>query len=339
MTATIPGDKNVPIGLDDEPAPEQIVEPGQPLVLPPGSANKRDIVRNILTAIVAFGPPLVLLWVIVSQFGDPIPWFELGLMLVFLVVIGHGVTVGFHRLFTHRSFEANRPLKITLAALGSMSFQGSILGWVADHRRHHRYADRPGDPHSPYWVGTKPIGGWKGLYHAHLGWTFLSESTSRAAYVPDLLADPDIVWIDRLFVPFCALTLSLPFFVGLLWTGTWAGAVTALVFAGIIRVGISHNFTWSINSVCHHFGTRAYATRDKSTNVPALAPFTMGESFHNNHHAFPRSARHGVDRGQFDSSAELIRLFEKFGWVKNVQWPTEAQLATRRLDAPERVSA
>jgi len=290
-----------------------------------------ELYRIVLTAIVAFGPIAVAIVVLVGMLGGSIPWFDLALLALFMVVIGHGVTVGFHRLFTHRSFVAARPLKITLALLGSMSFQGSLIGWVADHRRHHRYSDRPGDPHSPEWVGDAPVDGWRGLWHAHIGWTFRGETTSREAYVPDLLADPDLVLVDRLFVPCCVLTLALPFAIGWLWTGTIAGAVGTLLIAGVVRVGLTHNFTWSINSVCHRFGTRPFQTRDRSANVALLAPFTMGESWHNNHHAFPRLARHGVDAGQLDSSAAMIRLFERLGWATEVQWPDPALLEARRL--------
>ena len=310
----------------ESPLETRAPEPAPAPVAPP----KPEIYRQVLTAIVAIGPVLVAIYVGLRAIGQPVPWFELGLMLVFLFVIGHGVTIGFHRLFTHRSFEARRPLKITLAVLGSMAFQGSLIGWVADHRRHHRYADQPGDPHSPEWVGDTPVRGAAGLWHAHLGWTFRGETTSREAYVPDLLADRDLVLVDRLFVPCCIATLGLPFAIGWVWSGTIAGALAALVFAGIIRVGISHNATWSINSICHHFGTRPFITRDASTNVAVLAPLTMGESWHNNHHAFPRLARHGVDPGQLDSSASIIRVFERLGWVTNVQWPDPAILDRRR---------
>jgi stearoyl-CoA desaturase (delta-9 desaturase) len=289
--------------------------------------------RLVLTALVAFAPPLVAALVIGRAIGDPVPWFPIVLATIFLFVIGHGVTIGYHRLFTHRSFEARRPLKISLAVLGSMSFQGSLIGWVADHRRHHRFSDRPGDPHSPYWIGAAPAGGWRGLWHAHLGWAFRGDATSRDEYAADLVADPDLVFVDRLFVPCCILTLGLPFLIGYLWTGTLAGAFAAFLVAGVIRVGLSHNVTWSVNSVCHRFGTRTFRTRDRSTNVALLAPLTMGESWHNNHHAFPRLARHGVDRGQLDTSALLIRLFERLGWATNVQWPDRVQLELRRVPA------
>jgi stearoyl-CoA desaturase (Delta-9 desaturase) len=171
----------------------------------------------------------------------------------------------------------------------------------------------------------------RGLWHAHVGWAFRNEATSREHYATDLLADRDLVIIDRLFLPFCALTLLLPFAIGFLWSGTWAGAVAALLWAGVLRVGLTHNFTWSVNSVCHRFGKRAFATRDVSTNVAILAPFTMGESWHNNHHAFPRSARHGLNRGQLDSSARIIRWFEQLGWATNVNWPDASQLDARRV--------
>ncbi len=282
----------------------------------------------MLVAVVV--PALGLLSAMGLLWGVAFYWVDLVLLVALYVLCAFGTTIGFHRLFTHRSFEARRPLKVSLAVLGSMAFQGSLIGWVADHRRHHRYADQPGDPHSPLWVGGTPVRGATGLWHAHLGWTFRGEKTSREAYVPDLLADPDLVRIDRLFVPCCIATLALPFAIGWAWSGTLAGAFAALVFAGIIRVGISHNVTWSINSICHRFGTRPFVTRDVSTNVALLAPITMGESWHNNHHAFPRLARHGVDRGQFDSSAALIRLFERLGWATNVQWPDPAVLDRRR---------
>ena len=261
---------------------------------------------------------------------DPVPWREVGLLVVFAVLVGHGVTVGFHRLFAHRSFEACRPLKIALATLGSMSVQGSVIGWVADHRRHHRFADRPGDPHSPVWRREEPTQGVGGLWHAHLGWCFVNDATPRERFAADLIADRDLRIIDRLFLPLTAFSLLLPFAIGFLWSGTLTGAVMALLWAGVIRVGITHNFTWSINSICHRFGRRPFHTRDASTNVALLAPFTMGESWHNNHHAFPRSARHGLDRYQLDSSARLIRWFEQLGWATNVVMPSARELELRR---------
>jgi len=297
---------------------------------PAASVYRPPLYRWVLTALVAIGPIVAGGIVLARGIGSAIPWRDVALATIFYVVIAHAITVGFHRLFAHRSFEARRPLKIALAVLGSMAFQGSLIGWVADHRRHHRYSDGPGDPHSPVWSGDEPVGGWRGLWHAHIGWTFNSTPTSRQEFAADLLADPDLVMIDRLFVLCCVFTLMLPFGIGYLLTGTLAGATGALVWAGILRVGVAHNLTWSINSVCHRFGKRPFNTRDSSTNFSGLAVFTCGESYHNAHHAFPTLARHGVDRYQLDSSAALIRMFERFGWALNARWPQPALLEARR---------
>jgi len=287
--------------------------------------------RRVLSGVVICAPVVTASLVVSDRFGYSMLWFNLLLATTFFFVIGHGVTVGFHRLFTHHSFVASRPLKIALAVLGSMSFQGSLIGWVADHRRHHRFADRAGDPHSPHWNGGDRVAGWRGLLHAHVGWAFTNTTTSRSEYAKDLLADPDLVLIDRLFVPCCVLTLALPLGIGYLVTGTAAGAFAALVWAGILRVGFSHNVTWSINSICHRFGKRPFRTHDRSTDVGWLALLTGGESYHNAHHAFPTSARHGLGRWQLDTSAVLIRIFEKLGWATNARWPAAMQLDARRV--------
>jgi stearoyl-CoA desaturase (delta-9 desaturase) len=279
---------------------------------------------------VAIGPPITAVFVVLHAIGEPVPWRNLAVFTAFYVVIAHGVTIGYHRLFTHRSFEARRPLKIALGVLGSMSFQGSLIGWVADHRRHHRYSDRSGDPHSPVTRDGEATGGLRGFMHAHVNWVFSNPSTPRAEFAPDLLADRDLVIIDRLFVPLCLATFALPFGVGYALTGTLGGALGALVWAGILRIGVGHQLTWAINSVCHRFGTRPFRTRDESTNFAPLALLTGGESWHNAHHAFPTLARHGVDRGQLDTSARLIRWFERLGWATAVRWPTQVQLDARR---------
>jgi stearoyl-CoA desaturase (delta-9 desaturase) len=286
--------------------------------------------RSLPTIIVAVGPWVVAALLLAGVLGERFPLHAMLLAVVFYVVMGHGITVGFHRLFTHRSFQAKRPLKIALAVAGSMALQGSIIGWVADHRRHHRYPDRPGDPHSPVWRGTERLGRNTGLWHAHAGWFFNSPPTSREDYAPDLLADRDLVIIDRLFIPLTIATLALPFALGYVITGTWSGAFAAFIWAGVLRIGFSHNFTWSINSICHRFGKRPFRTDDESTNVAALALFTAGESFHNAHHAFPTLARHGVEPRQIDTSAAVIRAFERLGWASQVRWPTPALLDARR---------
>jgi stearoyl-CoA desaturase (delta-9 desaturase) len=298
---------------------------------PPAAGERPPLYHQIASAIVMLAPLLVGSYLVWREVTGTFRWMPIVLLGVFMIVVGHGVTVGFHRLFAHRSFEANRPLKVALALVGSLSFQGSLIGWVADHRRHHRFADRTGDPHSPIWDNDgEPLTGLRGLWHAHVGWCFTNAFTSRAQYAPDLLADPDLVAIDRLFVPLCVATLAIPFGLGYLIAGSAAGAVTALLWAGVVRIGITHNLTWSVNSVCHRFGKRSFPTHDLSTNVGWLAALTMGESWHNNHHAFPRSARHGLDRGQLDTSAMLIRLMERLGWATKVNWPAPALVEARR---------
>jgi stearoyl-CoA desaturase (delta-9 desaturase) len=295
------------------------------------SAPRAPFYRFALSALVAVGPIVTAGFVAVRMLGRPVPWLDLLLASIFYLVILHGVTVGFHRLFTHKSFDAARPLKVSLALLGSMSFQGSLIGWVADHRRHHRYADRPGDPHSPLWRGAEPLTGWRGLWHAHGGWFYQSQPTPRAMYAADLIADPDLVLIDKLFVPCCVVTLALPFGIGYAITGTMAGALGAFVWAGVLRIGLAHNVTWSINSICHRFGRRPFRTRDVSTNFAPLALLSGGESWHNAHHAFPASFRHGLGRFQVDSSAMLIRIFERLGWATNVRRMSTVQLDARRV--------
>lgn len=314
--------QTIPPGIDDDAfAPE----PPSRYDGPPGHPARYE---QVLTAIFAIAPFVALAALI--AWDQPFPWFAVVLTLALIVVFGHGITIGFHRLFTHRSFVAKRPLKITLAVLGTMAFQGSIIGWVADHRRHHRFSDKPGDPHSPVWKGNERLHGLGGLWHAHVGWTFTVSPTPREKYAPDLLADPDLVLIDRLFLPLAISTFAIPFALGFLWNG-WAGALTCFLCAGFVRIGITLNGTWAVNSVCHRFGKRPFATRDVSTNFAPLAVITMGEAWHNNHHAFPRSARHGLLPGQVDTSARIIRWMERLGWVSDVQWPDPAVVEARRI--------
>ncbi|WP_239590255.1 acyl-CoA desaturase [Streptomyces aureoverticillatus] len=254
------------------------------------------------------------------------------LALALYVVTGLGVTVGFHRGLTHGGYRAVRPVRVALAVAGSLSFQGDVIGWVATHRRHHAFTDRPGDPHSPYRYGTHLRGQLRGLAHAHVGWLFRNEPTSAGRYAPDLLADRDIRAVSRAFPALCALTLALPFAAGWAIGGTWQRALTALLWAGLVRIALLHHVTWSVNSLCHMIGRRPFRTRrhDRATNLWPLALLSFGESWHNLHHADPTSARHGVDRGQIDPSAAFIRLLERVGWVYDVRWPTPDRVTARR---------
>jgi stearoyl-CoA desaturase (delta-9 desaturase) len=208
-----------------------------------------------------------------------------------------------------------------------MAAQGPVITWVADHRRHHAFSDREGDPHSPWLFGTSPMALAKGFWHAHMGWLFGRDRTNIERFAPDLAADPDIRMVDRLFPLWVSLSVLLPAVLGGVITMSWWGALTGFLWAGLARVAFLHHVTWSVNSVCHMIGDRPFTSRDKSANFWPLAILSMGESWHNTHHADPTSARHGVLRGQIDISARLIWLLEKAGWAWNVRWPTAQRLA------------
>ncbi|MDP9101937.1 MAG: acyl-CoA desaturase [Actinomycetota bacterium] len=262
--------------------------------------------------------------------GNGLSWHDLVLAVVFYAISGHGITVGFHRYLTHGSFKANRPLRIALTVAGSLAIEGPATRWVADHRRHHAFSDREGDPHSPWRFGTSFRALAKGLYYAHVGWLFDVEQTDQKRFVPDLLADRDVATVSRWFPGLVAVSLLLPAVIGGLWSLSFTGALTAFFWASLVRVCVLHHVTWSINSICHTLGNRPFVTRDKSTNVWPLAVISMGESWHNLHHADPTAARHGVDRFQVDSSARLIWVFEKLGWAHDVRWPRRERLDARR---------
>lgn len=296
-----------------------------------GLRTKKNFWPAALTTFIIASPFAALGIIIAQSIDGNFAWRNVVLFGFFYVLVAHGLSVGFHRLFTHRSFTASRPLKITLAVLGSMSFQGSVIGWVADHRRHHVFSDHEGDPHSPVRPESQRFGRLRGAIHAHFGWFYEQGSTDRQKYAPDLLADRDLVVIDRLFVPLCVLTLMVPFGIGWAVTGSFGAGVAAFLWAGVLRVGLWHHVTWATNSLCHLFGKRPFRSSDMARNVPSLALISMGEAFHNAHHAFPSMARYGVDRFQVDTSASLIRLFEKLGWATRVRWPNPARLEAARL--------
>jgi stearoyl-CoA desaturase (delta-9 desaturase) len=245
---------------------------------------------------------------------------DLAVLATMYLACGLGITVGFHRLLTHRSFVTYRPIQYLLAVLGSMAVQGPVIGWVADHRKHHAHADEEGDPHSPH-VGRGPgvRGVLAGLWHAHVGWLFTHQGRAeRRRYAPDLMEDPGMRLIDRAFVPLVVAGLVLPALAGLALTGRPAAAATGLLWGGLVRVFFLHHVTWSINSVCHFFGRRRFDTDDRSTNVAWLALPSLGEAWHHNHHAFPRSARHGLRWWELDPSGLLIRLLRRLGLAWNV---------------------
>jgi stearoyl-CoA desaturase (delta-9 desaturase) len=285
------------------------------------------VIGRIVTALLVVSPLVALGVAVPFLWGNLIGPRDLLLAAGFYLVSAVGVTVGFHRMLTHHSFRATRWLKITLATAGSTAFEGGVIGWVAAHRRHHRFSDAPGDPHSPHRYGTGAGAQFRGFLWAHVGWLFSSDATSTERYAPDLLRDRDLVVIDRLFPVVAVASLAVPFGLGWWLSGGWAGALALLVWAGILRMALLHHVTWSINSVCHMFGRRRVATTDHSSDFAPLALLSLGESWHNFHHAHPGSARHGVLPHQLDLSAELIRVFERLGWATHVRWPDAAAIA------------
>src|SRR2546423_4154832 len=267
---------------------------------------------GVIVPFVAFLAALVLLW---NRAVGPL---DLAILAGMYLLSGIGVTVGFHRLLTHRAFETHRPLKYVFAVLGSLSVQGPVITWVADHRKHHAHADEEGDPHSPH-VGHGT--GLRGLLHAHMGWLMRTMGRAqRRRYAPELMEDAGMRRINRSFELIVIAGLAIPFALGYLLGGTLTAALTALLWGGLVRIFLLHHVTWSINSVCHFFGRRRFATEDESRNVFWLAPLSFGESWHHNHHAFPTSAFHGLrpTEAALDPGGLVIRLLEKLGLIWNV---------------------
>ncbi|MFY1696032.1 MULTISPECIES: acyl-CoA desaturase [unclassified Solwaraspora] len=305
----------------------------------PGPAPKPLTVgKQSLGVLIALGafvviPFLAVLAAVPVAWGGWLGWSDVIIGGVFYVVAGLGITVGFHRYFTHGSFKAKRWLRIALALAGSLAIEGNIIQWVADHRRHHAYSDIEGDPHSPWRFGTSVWGLTKGLLYAHVGWLFHRDLTNQERFTPDLLADKDIRRIDQFFPALVVFTMVAPAAIGGLVTWSWQGALTAFFWAGLVRVALLHHITWSINSVCHVYGERPFEVRqgDKASNFWPLAILSFGESWHNLHHADPTCARHGVLRGQIDISARVIWLLEKSGAASNVRWPKPERIAAKRI--------
>ncbi|MFC7220454.1 acyl-CoA desaturase [Streptomyces polyrhachis] len=296
-----------------------------------GGEKKGSVEQGALLAFIVV-PFLALAAAVPLAWGWGVSWLDLGLM-AFMYFLGlHGVTIGFHRYFTHGSFKAKRPLRIALAIMGSMAVEGPVVRWVADHRKHHRFSDAEGDPHSPWKYGESVPALMKGLWWAHIAWMFDEEQTSQEKYAPDLVKDPAIRVISRQFLGWTIFSLALPAVIGGLATWSWQGAVTAFFWASLVRVALLHHVTWSINSICHAVGKRPFKSRDRSGNVWWLAILSGGESWHNLHHSDPTSARHGVLRGQLDSSARIIRVFEKLGWAYDVRWPSQERVEARRKE-------
>ncbi len=309
-----------------------LLQPSAPLPAPvpePFESPTRAglVAGRCITSLLVIGPAVGLAIAVPFLWGHALSLRDIIIGAAFYLVGGFGVTVGYHRLFTHRSFRATRPLKIVLAAVGGLAVEGSVTAWVANHRRHHLYSDKPGDPHSPHDHGTSWTGQLRGFAHAHVGWLFKGDLTSAERYAPELLNDADTRIVSRLFPLIAVASLAGPFFLGWTLSGALSGAFTAFLWAGVARMMLFHHVTWSVNSICHMFGSQPATQKDHSTNFAPLALVSLGESWHNFHHAHPASARHGALPHQIDVSARLIRWFEQLGWATHVRWPTPEQLA------------
>ncbi len=287
-----------------------------------------------ITLLVTVLPFIAAVYAITRLWGAGISGLDLTLFLSFYLATGLGITVGYHRLFTHRSFRAVRPVKIALAIFGSYAVEGSVIDWCATHRRHHAFADQYGDPHSPHLAQAPGLKGvLLGLWHAHSGWLFDDEATKPEEYAPDLLADPDIVRISKWFPDLTVGSFILPPMIAFAVTQSFGAAITAFIWGSLVRIFLLHHVTWSINSICHFYGKEAYRAKDESKNVWALSPVSFGESWHNNHHAFQWSARLGLRPWQVDMGWYAIRVLKVLRLVRDVKVPTAEQLAKRKLPA------
>ena len=297
-------------------------------------------ISQVVTLVAVVVPPLGvaaaagLLWNVAFHPVDVV------LLAGMYFVCAFGITIGFHRYFTHRSFEAKAPVKATLAILGCMTMQGPLTQWVTDHRKHHALSDRDGDPHSPHaGHGDGVMGTVRGFVHAHMGWMFSNLGMEQGRlYGRDLYEDRMVRLIDRLYLLWVVATLGIPFAIGYA-IGGWAGGIEGLLWGGLVRIFLYQHATFSVNSICHMYGRRDYRSRDESRNNWLVALLVFGEGWHNNHHAFPASARHGLHRFQVDVSWWVIRGLEKLRLVSNVRLPSDDQLRRRRLDQPAAANA
>jgi len=294
------------------------------LTMPLSRSRKISMLVLTILPFVGLVAAVTLLW------NEAVGWTDLVLFLGLYVICGFGITIGYHRMLTHHAFEAVRPLKAALLVAGSFALQGSALDWAIDHRTHHAYSDKEGDPHSPHHGFARgPLGAIKGLLHAHMGWMFRHNRTDQERYGKDILQDRLTMTVSRLFPLWAVLTFVVPFVLGGLLTMSWKGAVTGLVWGGLVRLFFNHHVTWSVNSICHFFGKRPFSTSDQSTNNWVLALPSLGESWHHNHHVFPTSAFHGLSWRQIDLSALVIAGWEKVGLVRNVRKPTSEQIVRK----------
>lgn len=328
LTATSPLPLHLTPSLSDEPLPHAHDDDGEEHI---------TIGTKILNAAAIIIPFIGLLAAIVLTWGWGVGWMELVALVGMYFVTAGGVTVGFHRYFTHKSYSTSRPMQFILGAAASMSMQGTLLGWVATHRCHHQFSDRPGDPHSPHVdhdhhnIGGGLKGLLKGYFHAHMGWLFQNDPKNLAKYIPDLLNDRVARVVSNLFVVWVALGILLPgVAIGLL-TQSWWGFFSGMLWGGLVRLFVVHHVTWSINSACHLWGARTYKSHDHSRNNVLFGVLALGEGWHNNHHAFPTSVRHGLEWWQFDASYLFIRGMQALGLAWDLKIPPKARRDAKKV--------
>ncbi len=308
--------------LEERPAAPKWVRPVSDREL---RFQRRMSVIVTLAPLVGVGLAIAWLW------GHGVGALDLALLGGFYVLTILGVTVGFHRLFTHRSFEVPKAVRAFLAIAGTMAIEGGPIEWSATHRRHHAYADAYGDPHSPHLVQRSGLWGVvRGLWHAHMGWLFQPNGTDSGRWAPDLRSDGTLVAVDRRAPLWVAASFLAPPIIAFAVTRSWVAALTGFLWGSLVRIFLMHHVTWSINSICHFFGRRPFRTRDESRNSWPLCVISFGESWHNNHHAFPTSARHGLFRGQLDPAWRFIRTLEQLHVARNVRLPDQQAIAARR---------
>ncbi|MCA9291721.1 MAG: fatty acid desaturase, partial [Phycisphaerales bacterium] len=304
-------------------------------LLPESSTSRGAMLRMRIINLVAVLLPFAgLVAAIVLLWGPAFNWLYLALLVGMYLSTAVGITVGYHRLFTHRSFRTPRPVAAVLAALGSMAVEGPLLHWVATHRKHHQHSDDHDDPHSPHGHAEGVIGFIQGLWHAHMGWIFRANTTGLSRYVRDFRNDRLVRWMSGLFPLWVLVGLLVPAAIGGLVTGTWMGVLLGFIWGGLVRIFLVHHVTWSINSVCHLWGSRPYRSHDESRNNAIFGVLALGEGWHNNHHAFPTSARHGLRWWQIDMSYMFIRGLGLVGLARDIRVPTRARMESKRRDVP-----
>ncbi len=321
-------DDFAPHDLGPTPAGPGIAPEG--ITVEQGRLRKPQRIHAVAIAVIPAIGTAAALWLAVTQ---GVSTLDLALAAVFYTITMLGISVGYHRLFSHRSFKTVKPIRIALAIAGSMAAQGSVVYWISNHRRHHQYTDKPGDIHSPYMDDTREMGIIEGFWHSHMGWTFDHKMTNALMYAKDLYRDPAISRVNRMYYVWVFGGLIVPALIGGLMTQSWWGAFTAFLWGGLVRMFLCYHFTNGIDSITHIFGTRPFASGDHSTNNSLWALPTMGEGWHNNHHSFPSSAIFGLQWWQLDPGAWLLYGLKAFGLVWDIQRPSRKMITDKQQAA------